>query len=178
MLSGRDWVRRFPTSTLTQDLAVGFKDRVEKFIGALTAGGATVHINATLRPPERAYLMHYAWRIAKEKMDPLQVPNMNRVDIQWSHLDDKGELNLNASRLAAEQMVRDFGIVFKPSLKSRHTQGGAIDMRIEQYLNKSFNNASNRSTTITSDAGLHRLGASYGVYKLASAPPHWSDDGR
>jgi hypothetical protein len=31
--------------------------------------------------------------------------------------------------------------------------------------------------TGTTSANLHAVGASYGVHKLASDPPHWSTDG-
>src|SRR5688500_18880303 len=73
-LSGAAWVAQFPTSTAVSDLITPFQTNVQSFLDALTAAGATYTINATLRPPQRGYLMHYAWRIAKSGLDPSTVP--------------------------------------------------------------------------------------------------------
>jgi uncharacterized Zn-binding protein involved in type VI secretion len=37
--------------------------------------------------------------------------------------------------------------------------------------------ASDKDVTIKKMSDLHAVGASYGVHKLVSDPPHWSDDG-
>jgi hypothetical protein len=103
---------------------------------------------------------------------------MPNVDIEWSHTGPDGDMDLIKSRVAAEQMVQAFEIVFKPALTSRHTEGGAIDMTVTGYLKKSFVDAKQRSVELKSPSDLHRLGASFGVHKLVSDPPHWSDDGR
>ena len=129
-------------------------------------------------PPERAYLMHYAWRIARENLSPDKVPDMPGVDIQWSHTRPDGDMDTLKSRTAAEQMVQAFDIVFKPALTSKHTEGAAIDMTVTGYPKKSFVNANQQSVELKSHSDLHRLGASFGVHKLVSDPPHWSDDGR
>jgi len=178
MLSGREWANRFPTSKSIRDLGPGFRPRIERFISSLESGGARVRINATTRPPERAYLMHYAWRIARENLSPDKVPDMPGVDIQWSHTRPDGDMDTLKSRMAAEQMVQAFEIVFKPALTSKHTEGAAIDMTVTGYLKKSFVNANQQSVELKSHSDLHRLGASFGVHKLVSDPPHWSDDGR
>ena len=88
--SGSVWVGRFPGSRSTADLTPGFGQAVEKFIRSMTAARATVRISATFRPPERAYLMHYAWEIAREHGDPTQVPSMPGVNIEWAHRDAAG----------------------------------------------------------------------------------------
>jgi hypothetical protein len=93
------------------------------------------------------------------------------------HRDAKGSVSLPASRAAAAQMVSGFGIVYAPALVSRHSQGRAIDMNVANYLKKIFVDANRVSTTVTTAAQLHALGATFGVIKLASDPPHWSDDG-
>jgi len=54
-LSGVAWVRRFPTSKSTNTLVDGFRQKCDAFLAALEEADATVRINATLRPPERAY---------------------------------------------------------------------------------------------------------------------------
>jgi hypothetical protein len=71
ILSGKDWVNKFPTSKSVADLDPTFGANVSKFLAALAAAGASVAINATYRPKERAYLMHYAFRIARQGLSPL-----------------------------------------------------------------------------------------------------------
>lgn len=182
-LSGRQWVDLFPASDSTADLAGFFRGSVDRFVSALRAAGATVTIDDTLRPPERAYLMHFSFRIAREAMDPAIVPAMQGVDVQWVHLDSQGRPDLPASRAAAEEMVQGYGVVFRPALTSRHTEGRAIDMTIGWRGNLTISNARGDRTTIASlprsgeNTALQRVGASYGVRKLASDPPHWSSDG-
>ncbi|CAM3813133.1 hypothetical protein [Paracidovorax anthurii] len=176
-LSGSAWVAQFPTSTQTSALAAGFRTKTESFIAALEAAGASVSISATLRPPERAYLMHYAWKIAREKLDVRHVPAMEGVDIDWVHRTVTQTVDAGASRVAANQMVAGYGIVYAPALTSRHSEGRAIDMAITEYSGKTFDDASGKKTLVKSRAELHALGATFGVHKLVSDPPHWSDDG-
>ncbi len=177
-VSGTAWVQDFPTSTSTADLTADFRGAVDRFIAALQAAGASVSIAATLRPPERAYLMHYAWRIAQSQLDPASVPAHANVDIDWCHRNAQGETQLRAARNAAAQMVTAYGLVYQPSLSSRHTEGRAIDMNIRDYLNKNVRQADGTNQLLRTAAQLHALGAGYGVHKLVSDPPHWSDDGR
>lgn len=171
-LSGEAWVAQFPTSSRLQDLVQPFRNNVTRFIEALRAGGASVRLSATYRPPERAYLMHYSWRIFRENMAAAQVPAMPGVDIEWVHSTPA------ATRLAAGAMVRGYGTVFRPSLSSRHTEGRAVDMAVTDYTNKSCANGANQAVMVNSESDLFALGSSYGVIKLRSDPPHWSDDGR
>jgi len=175
--SGPIWVQRFPTSTRTADLAAPFAANVDRLISALRTGGAQVVVSATLRPPQRAHLMHYAWRVARESLDPLAVPTMGGVDIAWAHRNEQGAVDLTQSRSAAALMVSGYGIVFRPALQSNHTQGRAIDMTVTQYVGRSFVDGRGQRVTLHTERDLHSLGASYSVFKLASDPPHWSDDG-
>ncbi|MFE0500324.1 hypothetical protein ACFW0P_06010 [Lysobacter soli] len=175
--SGRQWISRFPTSQNINDLTPGFASSVARFTAALTASGATVQVNATHRPPERAYLMHYAWRIAREGLDPASVPSMEGVDIDWAHANSRGVTDVTAARQAARDMVDGYRIVFRPSLTSRHTEGRAIDMNIAGAIGRTIVDATGRERTVGSSADLHEIGRSYGVIKLATDPPHWSDDG-
>ncbi|SFS08988.1 TrbL/VirB6 plasmid conjugal transfer protein [Dyella sp. OK004] len=175
-LSSSQWVNRYPTSTSTTDLIEPFRSNVQRFITAMEAGGADVRIAATLRPPERAYLMHYAYEVA-HGMDPASVPSMNGVSIDWTHLDAAGHIDLAASRFAAQQMVDGYGIAYPPALSSRHSEGRAIDMGITNFAGKSFTNGDGVSVRVMNQTDLVSLGSSYGVVKLPSDPPHWSDDG-
>ena len=176
-LSGPIWVQRFPTSRSTADLTRAFGAAVDNFIGALRAGGAGISIAATLRPPERAYLMHYAWRVGRGQVDADDVPAMAGVDIDWVHRDRRGRPSTTGSRNAALGMAGLYGIVYAPALSSRHTEGRAIDMSISGYAGKTFSDAEGTATRVRNAAELHALGATFGVIKLASDPPHWSDDG-
>jgi hypothetical protein len=59
---------------LVSDLSGGFRQHVTTFIGAMQRAGITVTVVSTLRPSEQAYLMHYSWLIAKDPIDPADVP--------------------------------------------------------------------------------------------------------
>lgn len=176
-LSGPQWVQRFPGSRSIFDTKPPFLDKLSKFHQALSDSGAQVSISATFRPPERAYLMHFAFKIANRKIDARQVPPMAGVNIQWFHGDDA------SSRAAAAQMVAAYRIAFAPVLVSRHTQGLAIDMTITWAGTLRIKDASGVVHGIgaprngNTNKALHNVGATYGVIKLASDPPHWSNDG-
>jgi D-alanyl-D-alanine dipeptidase len=176
-LSGPHWCERFPTSREISVLTVPFRDKVAKFVGALRAGNATVSIHATLRPKQRAYLMHYAYLIAKRQCTPGAVPPLHGVDIQWVHP------NAAESIAAAARMVAEYAIVYEPALQSRHTQGLAIDMDITWDGDLAIKSASGGNIAIQTaprtgmNPALWTLGAAYGVHKLAADAPHWSSDG-
>jgi hypothetical protein len=183
-LSGRAWVGKFSNSTSMDDLVDPFKSNVKKFIAALRAAGATVTVNATLRPRERAYLMHWSFKIARANTDPEKVPAMAGVDIEWVHRDEKGNTNVPASKTAAGMMVDAYEIAYEPALASRHTEGKAVDMDISwNSRDLTIKDASGKDVTIKtglkdgSNSQLHTVGRSYGVIKLVSDPPHWSSDG-
>lgn len=170
--SGAQWVNRFPTSRAVADLKGDFKGKVQKFLAAIEDAGGVVSISATYRPPERAYLMHYCNKIAKGKIAASKVPAMAGVDIDWVH-DTEAQ-----SKEAALAMVNAYQIVFQPALKSRHTVGAAIDMKVKKIVSKSVKNADGSVAKITELSDLHAVGQTYGVIKLITDPPHWSDNGR
>jgi hypothetical protein len=190
-LSGPWWVKQYPTSTSIKKLADGFREKVQRFYDALLEAKAHVHIAATYRPPQRAYLMHYAYLIAKRHLDPGLVPNYPGVQIRWQHLNSRGHVDLVASRHAAQQMVKAYAIAYAPVLESRHTKGLAIDMTITWEGDLKIHDGKGALQTITGtprNGGmkhppsvghpkLHEVGKSYGVLKLKSDPPHWSSDG-
>src|SRR5262245_17402712 len=84
-LSGAQWCARFPGSNELADLIKRFRDKAEAFISAMNSAGAKVTISATLRPPERAYLMHWCCMVADSGQDPARIPKMAGVNIQWAH---------------------------------------------------------------------------------------------
>jgi hypothetical protein len=155
-----------------------FAKSVTAFPDALMAAGARVDISATYRPKERAYLMHWAWLISREKFDLAKVPPMPGVAIRWDH----GALA--KSRTAAKQMVDVYGMAFIAVLNSKHTERLAIDMTIGWKQALSIERKSGSKTTLAAqprnggNRQLIAVGAEYGVIKLPTDPPHWSDDGR
>ncbi len=189
-LSGRSWVLEFPTSVSLDDLAPPFATRAAAFIDALRAAGATVSIAATLRPPHRAYLMHWAWKIVNQDADPQTVPEREEVDIEWAHHDDSGTYSRDKSIAGAKAMVDAYGLQnlkIAPALTSRHSQGDAIDMSIRWTETLVIKNASRTTVVIYTEPRtgmnpqLHAVGASYGVIKFLGGQrdqPHWSTDGR
>lgn len=177
-LSGELWCTRYPGSASTATLVRPFRSGVQRFITALERAGARVSIAATYRPPERAYLMHYAWAIANAYIVPSNVPDLPGVAIEWDHGD------LVRSRSAALDMVDGYRMAHDAALQSRHTEGRAIDMSIG--WNERIEVVDGAGGTVTLDPdptphdnlALRAIGRTYGVVKLPSDPPHWSDDGR
>ncbi len=51
-------------------------------------------------------------------------------------------------------------------------------MTITGVIGKTIVTKLNIETPIKNNSDLYSVGASYGVIKLISDPPHWSDDGR
>ncbi len=180
--SGVKWVSKFPTSTSLGDLKGSFASSMKKFYDALKKAGATVTIDATLRPPERAYLMHWAYEVANG-FDPAKVPKMAGVAIDWQCQDKAGKADPKAAVKAAKAMVSAYAIKFEPALASQHTKGLAIDISISWSGDLTINDSKGKSTVIKSsprsgaNKELQDLGAGYGVIKLKSDPPHWSSDG-
>lgn len=176
-LSGRNWINFFPDRDSIDDLASPFRQRVQAFERALQDAGATIRVASVLRPPERAYLMHYAFRISRNEIAAQNVPPMPNVDINWVHY------NNAISIQAAREMVSAYDIAYRPALTSRHTRGLAVDWEISWTGTLKVKNASgnivniNEPRTSYENSTLWQVGRSYGVIKLASDRPHWSNDG-
>lgn len=183
--SGIFWHSQFPQSKSTSDLIQPFRNNVEQFIQALEAGGATVDIESTLRPANRAFLMHYSYKIANGTLNPNQVPNRSDIHIEWEHRDTNGSVDLNKSRNKAQEMVTKYNIAYAPALNSMHIQGRAIDMDINWSGIITVKDADNNDISLNSadtssnnlNPTLHAIGASYNVFKLVADEPHWSDNG-
>lgn len=181
-LSGADWWHanqtRYPNSASLADLASPFRERATAFVEAMRAAGARVAVTSTRRNAARAALMHYSWHVARGAIAPAEVPAIPGVAIRWDHGSDA------ASRRAAQAMVALFGIAYVPALTSRHIEGRAVDMtigwsgtiRVERRSGDKVALGAPRSGA--ENRALHAVGATYGVHKLLSDPPHWSDDGR
>ena len=180
-LSGADWWHanegKYPTSHSVDDLAKPFRDNAAAFIKAMKDAGATVSIGATYRHPTRAHLMHYCVRVAKGEVAPNKVPAVAGCDINWDHG------NLAKSKAAAQEMADLFEIAFPASLTSLHISGRAIDMTIGWTGTLAIKDGKGTIQNISAprngkeNTALHKVGASYKVFKLVSDPPHWSDNG-
>ena len=89
-LSGADWTARYPGSSSLTDLRFPFRGYVEAFTAALRSAKVRVTIAATFRPKQRAYLMHWSWRIANMKADAQRIPpawcgySMGSYRHQWA----------------------------------------------------------------------------------------------
>ena len=180
-LSGAKWWHAheasYPNSSKLSDLDSSFRSKVEKFIDALEDAGAQVKVSATRRNAKRAFLMHYSWAVANGQVAPNAVPAEPGVDIIWDHK------NLKKSRAAAQEMVDLFHMAFIASLTSLHIKGLAIDMDISWSGTIKIEDAKGETIELgTPRTGarndkLHDVGATYGVIKLLSDPPHWSSTG-
>ena len=182
-LSGTSWIAQFPDSKSTGTLVQPFRDHVNSFITALKNAGAAVTITQTYRPPQRAYLMYYAYKIAKKGLDPRKVPTMAGVPICWLYAKADGSFDLALSQKAAAQMVTAYKIVYQPALASNHTKGLAIDMNISWSGTLQITEANGTVVKITTspksgmNSTLWTVGTTYQVFKLATDPPHWSYNG-
>lgn len=170
-LSGAQWVSRFPGSTAITDLAPSFQTSVNSFLAAINAAGGSTTISATYRPPERAYLMHYSSKLSKREISAASIPAMTGVNIEWVHPTEAESVT------AATAMASGYGIAYLPALISNHTRRTAIDMTIRNMVGKTITDANGTDVSISRLSDLNAVGATFGVIKLASDPPHWSDDG-
>jgi len=181
--SGIVWVDRFPTSKSTDTLVDDFRQKCDAFLAALGDAGAAITINATLRPPERAYLMHWSFVLNAGEVEPTDVPAQAGVEIDWVHRKPNGSPDLAASRAAAAAMVHGYDIAHRPSLTSLHIFGKAIDMSIgwDKTLKIKQKNGTQKAIQSLPRSGLNHelwaVGKTYGVLKLPSDPPHWSSTG-
>lgn len=190
--SGAQWCPRYPTSAKVEDLIEPFRGNVTGFLSALRMASALVQENATYRPLPRAYLMHWSWAIARGlpanmcrpgdkpgvPVSPASVPAFPGIDIDWKHGGD-----LAAARAAAEAMVLGYGLKYCASLTGRHMDRRAIDMSISWTGTLSIRDRAGAVHKISegprdgSNPQLAAVGKTFGVLKLVSDPPHWSDDG-
>ncbi len=176
-LSGGQWVARYPGRNSVSDLRQPFQAQFQRFYSALINASANVQMQAVFRPVQRAYLMRTAYDIANQIIRPENAGALPGVDIQWVHG------TLQASIAAARAMVSGYGIVYRPAYPTKHSDGTAVDMTVS--WNGTLNIAQQNGTIVPittaprthMNPDLHQVAATYGVQKLVSDPPHWSDNG-
>jgi D-alanyl-D-alanine dipeptidase len=183
--SGASWCAQYPTGTTIAELTdATFQANVQAFRDAMVAAATpanalNISINATYRPPQRAHLMHYSYKVHNGTTSPEDANAASAaagIHINWDHGDTA------TSRAKAGEMVTTYGIAYAPALQSRHTEGKAIDWTITwsgslMIAKKGETTPVDCTGNGTTSANLHAVGASYDVHKLASDPPHWSTDG-
>jgi hypothetical protein len=168
---------------------------VTAFATAMKHAGITVRTLSTLRPPERAYLMHYSWLVAKRKLSPLKVPGFAAskkhppVGICWVHATAHGtskpQSMAAASKLAAAFHVASMGTT--PTLTSLRTEGEAIVISTTWTSRRiTIKNASGHSVVIRTgprnglNAKLIAVGVTYDVIHFRPAGKSrndWSANG-
>jgi len=186
--SGAFWIAwantNAPNSRNIEELAEPFRSQAKAFIAALEEAGARVDVTVTRRSARRAFLFHWSWKVALGKCKPSEAGAMPGVDIQWDHGNDV------SSKRGAREMVEGFGLAVPPkstnapALSSNHIVGTAIDMNITWSGTIKVKNKQGTEVAIAfmpdvnANTTLHAIGESYGVKKLATDAPHWSDSGR
>ncbi len=193
-LSGKKWWKTnqgkalYANSTSIDKLDATLKSKVNAFKKAITASGAKIVISTTRRSENRAYILHWAWKISKGLVAANKVPKKIGVDITWDHGDNV------ASKKAAREIVVAANIAYEPSLTSNHIKGKAIDWTITWVGNLKIKNKLGKSVEITSmprhggsgtvhngNTDFHAIGKTYGVIKAKFTKidgPHWSLDGK
>lgn len=109
---------------------------------------------------------------------------MAGVNIDWAHKNDAKSLREANAMVAAYGMT---GLHVAPALRSRHTEGKAIDMNISWTGDLNIIDKNNKTVIIRtpprdgSNTEFHQVVRSYGVIKYlggARDKSHWSSDGR
>ncbi|WP_241647203.1 peptidoglycan-binding domain-containing protein [Rosenbergiella metrosideri] len=166
-----------------------FRDKVKRYLESMQDAGINVVITSKLRPSERAYLMHWSWKLSRNLVKPQHIPYKIGVNIDWVHVNSYGSINLTQSIVAAKEMVKAYGMTnlnVAPSLTSRHTEGYAIDMLLTWHGNIEIKDRKGKPCKITSlphdgmNKELHIISQSFGVIKYHGGnkdKPHWSIDG-
>lgn len=188
---------KYPEIKDPKRLEEPFKSHWDAFQAALEAAGARVVVGSTLRSLGRAYMMHYCGLVANDKIKPWEVPDevvgeceRAAPEIEWTHLDSNGRVDLEKSKRAARDMMRVFEIAHPAALFSNHTRGLAIDATIRWAGTLKIKDKTGKVHEITTtprhgglpgeaagNAELRKVAETYGVRKLLNDPPHWSIDG-
>jgi hypothetical protein len=161
------------------DLADPFKTNASSFIAAMESAGASVAIETTKRPIERAWLMHSAWTVASGGAAPTDDPYS--TGIVWDHG------TAEKSKAAAKEMIgkSGFNMAVDADMDSRHFSGNAVDMYITNLPETWTFTRDGKEVTVDLGAGApatnkklwDAAATHFSVKKLTWDPPHWSDTG-
>ena len=182
-LSGTQWCARFPGDNTLGALDPLFRPKVAAFFTAVDAAGVNKSIGAVFRPKERAYLMHWSYKLYHGSVKAKDIPHAEGVLIEWVHQSEAD------SAKAAAEMCKGYNIHklgTTPALRSQHEIRLAIDVSINWSGNISIANQDGTTADITSsprtgmNPDLIQVGATYGVIKYdrtGTDKPHWSSTG-
>lgn len=184
--SGAEWRamagdRGWQNSTDIADLDPSWGSKLSTFVDGLRENGASVTINAGLRHPKRACLMHYAWKVSHGQCSPAEANSAcaaQGINIDWDHGTPE------ASQAAAAALRDVFGLVACASLTSNHISGRAVDMNItdvpdELEINGVTYQAGPKADGKADEAKVAHIGKELGVIWYGSGDyVHWSHTGR
>ena len=173
--------RGWANSTDWASLDSSWGPKAQKFVEGLRASGAQVTVNAGLRHPQRAALMHYAWKVAHGQVSPEDANAACRdrgIDINWDHG------SLAASKTAAQALVEAFHLAQCASLTSNHIAGKAVDLDIRGVpaqitIDGTTYEAGPKGVGTLDEDKVDHIGAQLGVKWYGSGDyVHWSHTGR
>ncbi len=174
-----------------------FADRIEALLTQLEAEGAEVYLASTVRSRERGYLMWGAFSLsrARDQADLerrlARVEDRNRawglnIDIRWRHPD-----GWEATRDAARRMADSYDVVYateRGARSSNHYGADAADLialDLPRRLTLTAPDGATRSFDLSDPDEPRDLSltprliawieAHWGLKKLRSDYPHWSD---
>lgn len=175
----------------------GFSDRLQLLVAQLRAQDVDVYVTASVRYRERGYLMWGAFELSRAStesevesiaamLDSLQPEWGLEVPITWRHPE-----GWEATREAARGMAESYDVVFatrKGAEFSNHYGGEAIDLVAlglprQLTLTAPDGEASTWDLSAASEARdlsltpavIDWIEAHFGLSKLRSDYPHWSD---
>lgn len=199
--SGQDWWEDFHPPMDIAWLEPAFQQNVSRFVLALADQSIIPNVISVYRPPERAYLMHYCFKIATglapEKIDE----RPDTVAISWKHYRADGTYDPVASIAAAKELAVRFGIYdpdpvngrknpSPPAYPSNHSTGIAVDIKFTWTGEKTVPRGDGPGTLTIRPQDLTKgvndparidlslLGKTYGVIRTNHKSNHWSTTGR
>ena len=185
------------TALREQDPESTFADRVDDLLTQLEEQGAEVYLASTTRSPERGYLMWGAFHLSRADSEAemerrlATLADRNRawgleIPIVWRHPD-----GWRATREAARAMAETYDVVYateKGARSSNHYGGDAADLiaiALPRRVTLTAPDGACRSFDLAAEEESRDLSltprlidwveAHWGLRKLRSDYPHWSD---
>jgi hypothetical protein len=174
-----------------------FADRIDDLLTQLEAQGAEVYLASTTRYRERGYLMWGAFHLSRAKDQAELESRLAVVDArnaEWGldvPIDWDGAGDWQATRDAARQMADTYDVVYateKGARSSNHYGAKAADLiaiDLPRRLTLTAPDGATRSFLLTADDESRDLSltprlidwleAHWGMRKLRSDYPHWTD---
>jgi hypothetical protein len=171
--------------------------RIRSLVEQLRAQGAEVYVNSTVRSPERGYLMWGAFVLSRaESQRDLEATaeRLDRANREWGlevSITWRAPGDWRATRESAREMADTYQVVFateRGARASSHYGGRAVDLvaldlprrvvlQAPDGARQAFDLSGNHETLDLSltPALIEWVEAHFGLEKLRSDYPHWSD---